>query len=174
MEKYDKYRNEIPHGSIGLWHGTGWLSSIIRRTDKTYWNHIGVFYWINGRLAFLDMWKGGLVFVPASQRAKIYTNLCVLVPQVNDKKFYSAINACFEKWEQHIDYDYFTLLRIWLIKKLRIDLKFLGKSDKYICSEFVQFYCNQLGIDNYNHLELPTPGDFIRFKDDKLKLLQLC
>lgn len=162
MNKYNDIRLNIQTGDIVLWHGEGMMSNIINKTDKSYYNHIGIAVWIEDRLATLDMWNGGLVLVPMSLRAKSYTDICIIRPQFNLHTIEESVSKMLDMWETHFEYDYWTLLRIWVKKKTKIDLTFLGREDKFICSEFVQRYVYDLDISVCGLGIPPTPHDFLR------------
>lgn len=58
-----------------------------------------------------------------------------------------------------------------MIKATRVDITGLGKSSKFICSEFAQKYCNYLGLKTYSNLKVITPEDFRRFMDENFEII---
>jgi hypothetical protein len=173
-EKYTKLRNEIQNGDLLLYKGTSFLAKGIQYFDKAYYNHIGVVWRPNDidRVLTLDMWSEGLTCIPVSRRMEGYKDFCILRPKVSIEKSKEAIMKAIEKWDgKDVYYDKQLILRVAAIKKLKIDLSGLGKKDKFICSEFVQYYCDLLGLKTYSMINLITPEDFRRFIDDNFELL---
>jgi len=173
-EKYSKFRDEIENGDLILYKGTSFLSKSIQYFDKAYYNHIGVAWRPENtnRILTLDMWKEGLVCTPLSRRMDGYSDFCILRPKVSSQKIDLAICEALEEWEgREIKYDNMLLPRVALVKKTGIDLSNLGKKGKFICSEFAQYYCELLGFNTYNFLNLITPEDFRRFIDENFILI---
>ena len=161
--KYDKLRDEIKNGDLLLYRGSSFLSKGIQYFDKAYYNHIGVVWRPEDmdRVLTLDMWSAGLTCSPVSRRMEGYKDFCILRPKVSELKTKTAISLAIEEWDgKDIKYDNQLILRVAMIKKLRIDLTGLGKKDKFICSEFIQHYCDLLGLKTYSMINLITPEDF--------------
>jgi len=173
-EKYLKLRENIENGDLLLYKGTSFLSKSIQYFDKAYYNHIGVVWRPEdtSRVLTLDMWEQGLTCLPLSRRMEGYSDFCILRPKVSSQQISRAINASLQEWDgRDIKYDTMLLPRVALIKKTGFDLSGLGKKGKFICSEFAQYYCELLGLNTYNFLNLITPEDFRRFIDDNFMLL---
>ena len=99
---------------------------------------------------------------------KGYDKFCIA--RIKDKSvdfIDKALDSVFEKIERDTKYDYFLLPRIAFYKKTGIDLVGLGKIDRDICSELCRYFSNNLEVDCYKNVNLITPQDFIRKKDDK-------
>lgn len=173
-EKYNKLRDEIKNGDMLLYRGSSFLAKGIQYFDKAYYNHIGVVWRPENmdRVLTLDMWSNGLNCLPVSRRMDGYKDFCILRPKVSDDKIKASISIAMEKWDgADIKYDNQLILRVAMIKKTGIDITGLGKKDKFICSEFIQYYCDLLGLKTYSNLNLITPEDFRRFIDDNFELL---
>jgi hypothetical protein len=173
-EKYLKLRENIENGDLILYKGTSFLSKSIQYFDKAYYNHIGVVWRPEdtSRVLTLDMWEQGLTCLPLSRRMEGYSDFCILRPKVSSQQISRAINASLQEWDgRDIKYDTMLLPRVALIKKTGFDLSGLGKKGKFICSEFAQYYCELLGLNTYDFLNLITPEDFRRFMDDNFMLL---
>lgn len=173
-EKYKKYRDSFETGDLVLYRGSSFLSRSIQYFDRAYYNHIGVVWKADDmdRVLTLDMWAGGLVCVPLSRRMDGYSDFCIMRPRVGEAKMEAAIKEILSYWGgKEVKYDNTLLLRIALIKKTGIDLTGLGKSDRFICSEFAQFYVNLLGLNTYDNINLITPEDFRRYIDQNFMML---
>lgn len=173
-EKYTKLRNEIRNGDFILYIGTSFMAKSIQYFDNCLYNHIGV-VWIpenTDRLLTIDMWSAGLTCLPVSRRMESYKDFCILRPKVSELKTKVAISLAIEKWDgENVKYDNSLCLRIAVIKKTGIDLTGLGKKDKFICSEFIQYYCGLLGLKTYANINLITPEDFRRYIDENFELI---
>ena len=173
-EKYNILGDEIKNGDLLLYRGTSLLAKGIQYFDKAYYNHIGVVWRPEDidRVLTLDMWEDGLTCIPVSRRMDGYKDFCILRPKVSEEKTKAALSIAIEKWDgKEIKYDSQLIIRVALIKKTGIDLTGLGKKDKFICSEFVQYYCDLLGVKTYSNINLITPEDFRRFIDDNFELI---
>lgn len=173
-EKYKLLRNEIKNGDLILYRGSSFLAKGIQYFDKAYYNHIGVVWKPEDceRIMTLDMWQEGLTCLPLSRRMEGYKDFCILRPIVSEEKTKASISVSLEEWEgREIKYDTDLILRVAIIKKTGIDLTGVGKKEKFICSEFVQHYCDFLGIDTYSKINLITPEDFRRFVDKNFLIL---
>jgi hypothetical protein len=173
-EKYKLLRNEIKNGDLILYKGSSFLAKGIQYFDKAYYNHIGVVWKPEDcdRLLTLDMWQEGLTCIPVSRRMSGYKDFCILRPKVSEEISKKALSISLDEWDgRDIKYDNQLILRVAMIKKLRIDLTGLGKKDRFICSEFIQHYCDLIGLDTYSNINLITPEDFRRFIDDNFELL---
>ena len=172
--KYLENRNSFQTGDLVLYRGTSLLSKSIQYFDKAYYNHIGVVWKDDDmdRILTLDMWSGGLACLPLSRRMSGYADFCVLRPRVSEARSNAAIKEVLSYWDgREVKYDNMLLLRIALIKKTGIDITGLGKSDKFVCSEFVQYYTNLLGIETYSKVNLITPEDFRRYIDNNFVVM---
>jgi hypothetical protein len=173
-DKYNTIRDELKNGDIILYRGTSFMAKSIQYFDKAYYNHVGV-VWKPGdvtRVLTFDMWNKGLDCLPLSRRMDGYEDFCVLRPKVDENKVKYAVSIMLEEWDgRKIEYDYFLLLRIAMIKKTGLDLSGLGQKDKFICSEFVQYYCDKLGLNTYSMVNLITPEDFRRYVDENFEIL---
>jgi hypothetical protein len=176
-KKYNDSRDTIQNGDIILYRGSSLMAHSIQYLDKAYYNHVGVVWKVEDpdtkeyRLLTMDMWTKGLCLVPLSERMSEYDDFCIIRPVVKDAVTDSAIFSSLKQWEGKIGYDYMLLLRIALIKKMGVDISNLGKSDKYICSEFAQYYCSLLNITTYDNIKLITPEDFRRFIDSNFNIM---
>lgn len=173
-EKYKLLRNEIKNGDLILYRGSSILAKGIQYFDKAYYNHIGVVWKPEecSRLLTLDMWQEGLTCIPLSRRMDGYKDFCILRPKVSSEIIKSSLDSSLSEWDgSEIKYDSQLILRVAVIKKLRLDLTGLGKKEKFICSEYIQHYCNLLGLETYSNINLITPEDFRRFIDDNFELL---
>ena len=173
-EKYDELRSKIKNGDLILYRGSSFLSRSIQYFDDAYYNHIGVVWKLgdSDRLLTLDMWAEGLDLIPLSRRMDGYTDFCILRPKTTQKVIKHTIDELLKEWDGlDVKYDYWLLLRIALIKKTGIDITGLGKSKKFVCSEFAQEYVNKLGFDTYSDIKLITPQDFIRYIDENFDLI---
>lgn len=174
-EKYSQVRDQIKTGDIILYRGSSFLAKAIRFFDNCYYNHVGIAYVHeeSGRVLTLDMWTGGLDFVPLSRRMEGYQDFCILRPKKSMPCLKGAIYDCLKTWDgRNIEYDHFLLLRIAIWKKTGINLTCLGSSKKYVCSEFVrEEYTNLLNYKMYEKIKLITPEDFFRYNDGGLEVL---
>lgn len=184
--KYSEYRKHAKDGDIILWRGNSITSRLIRYFDDFYINDEGdkikdpayythssiVYFGKFGRLKNTESWYNGITVVPASHRVEIYTDFCVLRPKnVSKVQIDHALRQALKKWDTNIPYDYFTLLRLAIIKKTGIDLTGLGKKAHYICSEFTQKYSLDLGIKDFYRRVLFTPQDHLRLNKDGFEVL---
>ena len=167
-KEYYNIRNQLKDGDMVLYRGHGFMSKSINYFDNSFYNHIGIVKWIGNRLFTIDMWTHGIEIVPLSRRMKGYDKFCIA--RIKDKSvdfIDKALDSVFEKIERDTKYDYFLLPRIAFYKKTGIDLVGLGKIDRDICSELCRYFSNNLEVDCYKNVNLITPQDFIRKKDDK-------
>ncbi len=165
--EYYNVRSQFKDGDIVLYRGNGFMSKSIQYFDSAYYNHIGVVKWINSRLFTVEMWTHGIQFIPLSRRIKSYQQFCIA--RVKDKPnelFLSAIDSLLEKIERDVKYDYALLPRIAFYKKTGIDLVRLKEKNTFICSQLAQSFTNSLGVECYKGIELITPQDFLRNKND--------
>lgn len=171
---YLEIRNDIKDGDIILWKGTGILARSIQYFDNAKYNHISVVKWVGKRLLNVDMWYQGIEINPLSRRMIYdYKEFCIIRPKGNSaEEINIAIENILQKLEALRKYDYFLLPRIAFYKKTGINLIKLGRNDRYICSELIQTYTNDLRKTNYKDIELITPQDFLRYLDENnLELL---
>lgn len=173
-EKYLANRDTFQTGDIVLYRGSSFLSSAIQYFDKAYYNHAGV-VWCDDdmdRVLTLDMWSAGLACLPLSRRMDGYSDFCILRPKVSEARAKAAVREVLSYWDgKEVKYDNMLLLRVALIKKTGIDLTNLGRKDKFICSEFAQYYISLLGIETYSKINLITPEDFRRYIDQNFVML---
>lgn len=168
-QKYIDHRSEFQNGDLVLYRGSSLLARAIQYFDSAYYNHVGVVVKSEqfDRLLTLDMWTEGLACVPLSRRMAGYKDFCILRPQVDPVIVDSAIKKIMQSWDgRDIKYDMLLLLRIAMIKKTGIDITGLSNKERYICSEFAQYYTHSLGLENYDQIDLITPQDFLRYKND--------
>jgi len=166
--EYYNVRSEFKDGDIVLYRGNGFMSKSIQYFDDAFYNHIGIVKWIGNRLFTIDMWTQGIEIVPLSRRIKTYNYFCIIRFKDKSVDFIDkAIDSVFEKVERDTKYDYFLLPRVAFLKKTGIDLVGMGKKNRFICSELCQYFSDNLEIDCYKNINLITPQDFIRKKDDK-------
>ena len=168
--KYTEIRDQIKNGDIVLYRGTGFLAKSIQYFDKAYYNHAGVVWRPEGegidKILTFDMWTDGLDCIPLSRRMEDYADFCIIRPNVSQSTINSALAHVLENWEgRDINYNYMLLLRIAMIKKTGIDMTGLGNKNKFICSQFAQFYTDLLGESTYSNINLITPEDFRRYMD---------
>lgn len=171
-QKYIDHRDEIKNGDLLIYKGTSILSKAIQYFDKAYYNHIGV-AWIpenSGRILTLDMWSQGLACIPLSRRMSGYSDFCILRPKVTALQSIEAIKTSLGMWDgREVKYDFGMLLRVAISKKIKIDIS-SSKKNRFICSEFAQYYTSVLGITTYDEIDMITPQDFIRNKDNNFEL----
>lgn len=173
-QKYIANRDLFQTGDLVLYRGTSFLSKAIQYFDQAYYNHIGVVVKSTEleRNLTLDMWAEGLAFVPLSRRVAGYKDFCILRPKVEPNVTLSAIKEVVKGWDGHqVSYDKMLLLRVALIKKTGIDITGLGDKNKFICSEFAQYYSHLLGFSTYDSYDLITPQDFMRYIDENYTIL---
>lgn len=173
-EKYVNLRNDFMTGDIVLYRGTSTLAKSIQYFDKAYYNHIGIVWDIDDidKVLTLDMWSKGLTCVPLSRRMDGYHDFCILRPKVRPEAIKHAISSVLNDWDgRNIKYDNMLLLRVAIVKKTGIDITGLGSTDKFICSEFVKYYTDLLGLDTYADRKLITPEDFRRYIDANFDVL---
>ncbi len=167
---------KLETGDIILFGGShGLMSRLIRYFDDAEYTHIGIIYKIEDIPFVLDMWKYGIELVPLSKRTAIYPKQLVLRRKIGEdsaleKSLFDSVKKHYLKhiisdWYDciHIKYDYFLLLRIAIVKKLKIDFLGIGSKKRHICSELVQLYTDFFSSD-YKDIKLITPQDFIRYK----------
>jgi len=167
-QKYLDHRSEIKNGDLLLYRGSSLVSRGIQYFDKAYYNHIGV-VWIpenSGRVLTLDMWSGGLTCLPLSRRMSGYNDFCILRPKVDASISFEAVKSVLGMWDgRSVNYDFGLLLRFIIIKKTGIDITGLSEKGTYICSQFAQYYCQLLGINIFDGIDMITPQDFLRKMD---------
>ena len=174
--KYLENRNSIQNGDLIIYRGSSLMARAIQYLDKAFYNHIGVVWKVEDpeskeyRILTLDMWDKGLVVIPLSERISGYDDFCILRPKVTQDKIEAAIFDGLRLWEGKVGYDYSLIFRVALIKKFGIDVTSLGKTNRYICSEFAQAYCKNF-INTYNGINLITPEDFRRYIDCNFELI---
>lgn len=172
-ENYSSVREQIKDGDLFLSKGSSFLSKSIMYFDKAKYSHIGMVKCMGDRLWAIDMWYYGIEVVPLSRRIMTQKEFCILRPK---NKTHEELNIGLEKIigsvETYTKYDYFLLPRIALYKKTGINLGVLGERSRFICSELAQYYTNSLKIRCYEDIELITPFDFLRHKnDDEIEVL---
>jgi hypothetical protein len=171
-QKYLDHRSEIKNGDIILYKGSSFMSKAIQYFDKAYYNHIGV-AWIpenSGRILTLDMWSAGLDCIPLSRRMSGYDDFCIMRPKVSTLASIEAIKTSLGMWDgREIKYDFGMLLRVVFSKKFGIDIR-SSKKNRFICSEFAQYYVHLLDIHTYDDIDMITPQDFMRGKDSNFEV----
>lgn len=164
---YYNIRKEFKDGDMVLYRGSGLMSKSIQFFDKAYYNHISIVKCVGERLFTVEMWSHGIQFIPLSRRIDSYDEFCIVrIKNKSQEQFLSAIDGLLEKIERDEKYDYELLLRIAFYKKTGIDLVNLHKNNTFICSELAQLFTDDLGAECYKEVELITPQDFLRKKDD--------
>lgn len=165
--EYYNIRKELRDGDMPIYRGNGFMSKSIHYFDDAYYNHIGIVKKIGDRLFTVEMWTKGIIFIPLSRRMASYSDFCIArIKDKSQEDFSSAIDLLIEKIERDVKYDYFLLPRIAFYKKTGIDLVGMGSRERNICSELAQTFTNSLKIRCYEDVNLITPQDFLRKKDD--------
>jgi hypothetical protein len=179
IQKYERLRDQIVHGSIVLFGGTGILGTIIRwADDNASVNHSALVMKEGNRLLCLDANAEGVDPGFLSTRIAQYNSFRVLVPQgLNEKFLNHAVSKTIDRAEQKlIKYDFTLLPRILVNKKLGIEVKRMLPADRMICSVFTGLhYAQNLGALDYIRVAREqgyfTPEDHIRYKPSFLKEL---
>jgi hypothetical protein len=156
------------HGDIVLFGGAnGIMSRLIRYFDRAQWTHIGIVWKLNGETFILDMWTKGLELVPISKRLKIYSETQILRPTVEAELIDYILCRIIKNWSMcgEMPYDYGLLPRIAIARRLGIDFLNWGKTNAWICSEFVQrLYVNNF-TKAFRDIDPITPHDFWRIAE---------
>jgi len=165
--EYYNIRREFQDGDMVLYRGDGIMSKLIQSFDNAYYNHVGMVKKVGDRLFTVEMWTKGIHFIPLSRRMDSYNDFCVVrVKNKSHDEFSSAIDLLIQQIERDVQYDYFLLPRVAFYKKTGIDLVKLGSRNRNICSELAQTFTNSLKVRCYEDINLITPQDFLRKKDD--------
>lgn len=164
-EKYQAARPYISNGDIVLFRGKRLLAKLIQYFDDAYYNHAGVVFESENHFFIIDSNRNGVEPDFLSERINGYVDFCILSPKRLSEEREKALSIAFDRGDVGTKYDFLMLPRIAIQKKLKLDLKKLGRGDRDICSEFVRFYTNALNIACYKDIPLITPQDFIRHRD---------
>ncbi len=163
--EYYNARKHFKDGDLTLCNGGSLSDKCVRYLDSSYYSHIGVAKWIKDRLFTIEVWNNGIQIIPLSRRMKSYNNFCIA--RIKDKtheEFLEQIYSLIDKMERDNKRNYFLLPRVALLKRTNIDL--IGARNKITCSELAKSFTDSLNIKCYKELELITPQDFIKSKDD--------
>lgn len=172
MNKYLTHRGEIKDGDVILFRSNKWLGKIIQWLDGAHYNHAGIAFWSNDMLFIVDSNQDGIRPEFMSIRMKKYIDWCIVRPRKVSKKLMRlAINKSLRRGNSVVKYDFMLALRVLFSRKFKVDLKFLGSSNRDICSEFAAFHLSSF-TRCYHRLLDVTPQDLIRFADkDKIEVL---
>lgn len=164
QEKYELARPYIEHGDVVFYRGIGTLAKTIQWADNGYYNHVGIVKQDSNRLLTIDAWYKGITEVPLSDRINDYDggDFCILKFHLPYNKRKQGVDWCTDQLGKNKGYDRLTLVRHLLALKAGIDVKWIGKPDKFVCSEFFQSYTVALGLSTYKASDLLTPHDGIR------------
>jgi len=165
FDKYNANRHLIKNGDLILFRGNHIMAKAIQYFDSAYYNHIGIVMECNGRLFIIDSNADGVEPEFLSTRMKKYVDFSILEINKPQNEIDLALYKILAKAEYHIKYDFMLALRIVISRKFGYDLKFLGDSDRVICSDWARRLTNAVGLKCYNFNHWITPQDFKRFQD---------
>ena len=166
QQKLANNADKIQNGDIMLFHGNEILSKIIEWADKSWASHSGIIIRKDRQLFILDSTldkkANGVEIDFLINTINTEIDFCVLRPKVDKSILENALNLAIEQGILQFKYNKFMLLQFLIYLKLGKDLTHLSTRHAYICSQFVQFYTDQLGFTEYSSEHLIAPQDFIR------------
>lgn len=172
MDKYNTLRSSIKTGDVILYRGTSTLAKIIQWADKSYYNHAGIAYWIGDRLFTIDAWDNGTEIVPMSRRIDYYEDFCIIrplnVPIINMR---TGINNLLNRVEKNETYGWWGLIRRLLWLKAKINITWINKKRKPVCSDIARDFLVDIKKEHYATLFLPSPEDLLRFVTSEEEVL---
>jgi hypothetical protein len=109
-------------------------------------------------------------------KQQCWEDIHVIRPKQAKTRIKSALEAAFTKADDYIKYDLTEVKNIVIWHLFGKYPKNAGDENKFICSEFTQYYGIQLGVESYfpKNLKRPffTPQDHKRlFNKDEFKII---
>lgn len=179
LEKYKKNRPLIEGGDLILFHGTGFIASVIKSSDKNedgswaYHNHIGVVVESHGALFIVDSNANGVQADRLSKRIEKYRHggdFTIIKPTVKreliDLEMRRLLQKSDDKW---IRYDFFNGIKELLNRRFGFKLKVNLSEDRDICSDFVSRYAYNLDVvtQEFKDKSIVFPEDYIRYINEE-------
>jgi hypothetical protein len=169
IQKYERLRPSVKHGSLALFRGTGAMAHIIQNCDKSYWNHIGVVIEVNGALFIVDANANGVQADRLSWRVSKYEggDIGFITPTISEttKNYYLSklLQRSDKKW---IKYDFWNGGKELANRKWNLNLKVNTSENRDICSDFVSNYAVDTGLvfkAEFDKLRVAFPQDYERY-----------
>ena len=170
LQKYKAFRDRIQDGDIGLCWSRKLIAKGIQLVDSAFYHHSFIAYRSYDRVMCMDSHPGKGTH-PAYLSHRIvqqkWDGFIILRPNIGQSRINNALCNSFRLAEAFIPYD---LIDIARILKYELTGKWTkSNTEKMICSEFTQYYCINLGFDNFRteNLDRPffTPQDHIRYME---------
>lgn len=175
LEKYKKIRPLIEGGDLMLFHGTGFVATVIKSSDKNkdgswaYHNHIGVVVESHGALFIVDSNASGVQADRLSKRIEKYKHggdFTIIKPTVKrdliNNEMKTLLHKSDDKW---IRYDFLNGIKELLNRRFGFKLKINLNDDRDICSDYVCRYASNLDIvtKEFKDKIIVFPEDYIRY-----------
>ena len=175
LDKYKKIRPLIEGGDLILFHGTGFVATVIKSSDKNkdkswaYHNHIGIIVESHGALFIVDSNANGVQADRLSKRIEKYKNggdFTIIKPTVKieliDLEMRRLLSKSDDNW---IRYDFFNGIKELINRRFRFKLTINLSEEKDICSDFVSRYACNLDLVNqkFKDKSIVFPENYIRY-----------
>lgn len=144
---YSQARSQIKSGDLLAWRGRGPIAWLIRTVTGGSWTHVGVAWWLHGRLFILEAKEGSGVQIRAASAAFPFDWL-----------------ALGFDWSEKVEQ--FALSRLGkpysYIDALQAGLGFPLTQEGYICSEYAAELFRRMDA-RASLLSSPTPTKLVQF-----------
>jgi hypothetical protein len=175
IDKYNKLRGLLRDGDLVLFHGTGFIATVIKSSDKNedgswaYHNHIGIVVESHGALFIVDSNANGVQADRLSKRIKKYDDggdftiiKTTVKRELIDIEMRKLLHRSDDKW---IRYDFFNGIKELLNRRFGFKLTINLSEERDICSDFVSRYACNLDLVNqkFKDKTIVFPEDYIRY-----------
>lgn len=179
LQKYKTIRPLIEGGDLIIFHGTGFIATVIKSSDKNedrswaYHNHIGIVVESHGALFIVDSNANGVQADRLSKRIEKYKNggdFTIIKPTVKreliDLEMRRLLHKSDDKW---IRYDFFNGIKELLNRRFGFKLKINLNDDRDICSDYVCRYASNLDVvtKEFKDKIIVFPEDYIRYVNEE-------
>lgn len=183
LEKYNSIKDNLKNGDIILFRGSAFISKSIEFFDHAYFSHSGVILKTDDQLFILDSTfdkkVNGVEVDFLINTIKSEVDFCVLRPKTNIKQtsvsgiittineatIRNALSKAIEQGIEGFKYNFWFYLQFLIYRFFKWDETSITSKHAYVCSQFVQFYTDQLGINEYRADKLITPEDIYNLRN---------
>lgn len=175
-EKYRRNRHLIKDGDLILFHGNGFVATVIRSSDKEpdgSWakhSHIGIVFEKHGALFILDANANGVQADRLSWRVRKYHkdgDFTVIHPLATEEKVGEEMSKLLSRSDSKwIKYDIKNGLKELCNRRFGWNLKTSLRSEHFICSTNDAEYAANLNMvtDEFKNKTIVFPQDYIRYR----------
>jgi ribosomal protein S6 len=176
-EKYKRIRPLIKDGDLILFHGRSLLAYIIQKSDKAYYNHVGVVVEKLGALYIVDSNAKGVQADRLSWRIKKYKRgdfIAIQSERIEAQIKYELGKLLHKSDDTWIKYDYLNGVKELLNRAFGLSLRITKRDEHDICSDYVSEYAVNLHLvkKGFTELNIQFPQDYIRYRNlDNTKII---